>query len=122
MEIVWHGNYPRYLEIARCALLDCIEYDYPRMRINYIKPLHFKQRICVCATLTEFENRLKIEFLITDAHTGEKLSKAYSIQVAVDMRTKEMCFVSPPLLREKLVDYQQKKMALNQPPATGLLS
>ena len=111
MEIVWHGNYPRYLEIARCALLDCIEYDYPRMRdsgyawpiidmrIKYIKPLHFKQRICVCATLTEFENRLKIEFLITDAHTGEKLSKAYSIQVAVDMRTKEMCFVSPPLLR-----------------------
>ena len=134
MEIVWHGNYPRNLEIARCALLDCIEYDYPRMRdsgyawpiidmrIKYIKPLHFKQRICVCATLTEFENRLKIEFLITDAHTGEKLSKAYSIQVAVDMQTQEMCFVSPPLLREKLVDYQQKKMALNQPPATGLLS
>jgi acyl-CoA thioesterase FadM len=29
MEIVWHGNYPRYLEIARCALLDCIDYDYP---------------------------------------------------------------------------------------------
>jgi acyl-CoA thioester hydrolase len=134
MEIVWHGNYPRYLEIARCALLDCIEYDYPRMRdsgyawpiidmrIKYIKPLHFKQRIRVHATLTEYENRLKMEFVITDARSGEKLSKGYTTQVAVDMKTREMCFVSPAVLREKLADYQQKKHALNQMPAPGILS
>lgn len=134
MEVVWHGNYARYLEIARCALLDCIEYDYPRMRdsayawpvidmrIKYVRPLHFKQRIRVHATLTEYENRLKIEFLITDARTGEKLSKAYTTQVAVNMKTQEMCFVSPAILREKLADYQQKKQAINQTPATGMLS
>lgn len=134
MEIVWHGNYARYLEIARCALLDCIDYDYPRMRdsgyawpvidmrIKFIKPLHFKQRIRVHAELKEYENRLKIDFLITDAHSGEKLSKAYTTQVAVDMQTREMCFVSPAVLLEKLVDYQQKKRALNQMPTPGMLS
>lgn len=125
MEIVWHGNYPRYLEIARCALLDCIDYGYPRMRdsgyawpvvdmrIKYIKPLHFQQRIHVQAELKEYQNRLKTDFLITDAYSGEKLSKAYSIQVAVDMRTREMCFVSPPVLLEKLAHYQQQRLAAN---------
>ena len=134
MEVVWHGNYTRYLEIARCALLDCIEYDYPRMRdsgfawpvidmrIKYIRPLLFKQRIRVHATLTEYENRLKMEFLITDARTGDKLSKAYTTQVAVDMKTREMCFVSPAVLREKLADYQQKQNALNQVTDDGVLS
>lgn len=134
MEVVWHGNYARYLEIARCALLDSIGYDYPRMRdsgfawpvidmrIKYIRPLHFKQRIRVHATLTEYENRLRIEFVITDAASGEKLSKAYTTQVAVHIATHEMCFVSPPVLREKLADYQQKKRAINQPHTPGTLS
>ncbi|MGZ5781545.1 MAG: acyl-CoA thioesterase, partial [Burkholderiaceae bacterium] len=32
MEIVWHGNYVKYLEIARCALLDSIDYNYVQMK------------------------------------------------------------------------------------------
>ena len=134
MEIVWHGNYPRYLEIARCALLDCINYDYRQMRasgyawpvidmrIKYIKPLHFKQRIRVRSELKEYENRLKIDFLISDAISGEKLCKAYTIQVAVDMKTQEMCFVSPPVIREKLATYQQAKHTINQEPTSGTLA
>ena len=128
MEVVWHGNYPRYLEIARCDLLDRIEYDYPRMRdsgymwpiidmrIKYIKPLHFKQTIRVHSEIVEYENRLKVAFLITDAATGEKLCKAHTMQVAVDMQTREMCFASPAILREKLVAHQQKQKSLNQTP------
>jgi acyl-CoA thioester hydrolase len=134
MEIVWHGNYTRYLEIARCALLDSIDYDYPRMRdsgfawpvidmrIKFIRPLHFKQRIRVNAELKEYENRLKIEFLITDAFSGEKLSKAYSTQVAVNMQTQEMCFASPPVLLEKLAAYQQQKRLLNITASQGAVA
>lgn len=134
MEIVWHGNYPRYLEIARCDLLDSIGYDYPSMRdsgyvwpvidmrIKYIKPLHFKQRIRVRSEIKEYENRLKIDFVITDANSGEKLCKAYTIQVAVDMQTQEMCFVSPPILREKLAAYQQTKQVINQVEHAGKLA
>jgi acyl-CoA thioester hydrolase len=125
MEVVWHGNYARYLEMARGALLDCIDYDYPRMRdsgfiwpivdmrIKYIRPLHFKQTIRVHASLTEYENRLKIDFVICDAHSSEKLSKAYTVQVAVDMATQEMCFVSPPILLEKIQQYHQKQSIEN---------
>ena len=32
MQIVWHGRYAQYFEIARCALLDQIGYGYDAMR------------------------------------------------------------------------------------------
>ena len=114
MEIVWHGHYAKYFEIARCALLDKINYNYAQMRasgyawpvidlsIRYIQPAVFGQKITVRAQLVEWENRLKINYLITDKCTGVRLTKGHSIQVAVNMSSKEMCFVSPPVLFEKL--------------------
>jgi acyl-CoA thioester hydrolase len=114
MEIVWHGNYVKYLETARCALLDSIGYNYPQMKdsgyawpvvdlhLRYVKPAIFGQRLKVYAAIVEWENQLKIDYLITDASTGHRLNRASTTQVAVDMATREMCFVSPPILFEKL--------------------
>ena len=34
MEVVWHGHYLKYLELARCALLQRYDYDYPQMRAS----------------------------------------------------------------------------------------
>ena len=62
----------------------------------------FGQIISVRADIVEWENRLKINYLITDKITGLRLTKGYSIQVAIDSQTKEMCFESPSILLEKL--------------------
>jgi acyl-CoA thioester hydrolase len=114
MEIVWHGNYVKYLEIARCALFDSIDYNYVQMKesgyawpvidlhVRYAAPASFGQRIKVRATLVEWENRLKIDYVITDAVSGRRLTRASTTQVAVDIATGEMCFVSPRVLFEKL--------------------
>ncbi|OGB23129.1 MAG: 4-hydroxybenzoyl-CoA thioesterase [Burkholderiales bacterium RIFCSPLOWO2_02_FULL_57_36] len=114
MEIVWHGNYVKYLETARCALLDSIGYNYTQMKesgyawpvidlhLRYVKPAAFGQRLKLHAAIMEWENQLKIDYLITDAVTGHRLTRASTTQVAVDMSTREMCFVSPPVLFEKL--------------------
>ncbi|MGJ0514553.1 MAG: acyl-CoA thioesterase [Methylomicrobium sp.] len=114
MEIVWHGHYAKYFEIARCELLDRIGYNYFAMRdsgyawpiidlrIRYIKPAVFGQKVTIRAAIAEWENRLKIDYLITDGLTGVKLVKGYTIQVAVNMRNQEMCLESPPVLFEKL--------------------
>jgi acyl-CoA thioester hydrolase len=72
------------------------------LRIRYAKPAVFGQIITVSAEVAEWENRLKINYLIADKHTGSRLTRGYSIQVAVDMQTKEMCFESPAVLFEKL--------------------
>lgn len=114
MEIVWHGHYVKYLEVARSALLAKYDYDYPKMResgyawpivdmrLKYVKPATYGQPLKVRAQIVEWENRLRIEYLIRDAATGAKLNSAYTIQVAVDIATKEMCFVCPEVLWHKL--------------------
>ena len=114
MEVVWHGHYAKYFEIARCALLDKIAYNYPQMResgyswpvidlsMRYVKPAVFGQIITVQADIVEWENRLKINYLIIDKLTGARLTKGSSIRVAVDMQSKTMCFESPKILFEKL--------------------
>ncbi len=114
MEVAWHGHYARYLEIARCKLFDQLAYNYPQMRtsgyawpvidmrIRYIQPLLFQQRVRVTAWVAEWENRLRLQYLIQDAATGARLTKAHTDQVAVDMDTREMLLVSPAILLEKL--------------------
>lgn len=114
MRVVWHGNYFKYFEIARCALLRRFDYDYPQMsasgylfpivdtRAKYIRPLHFAQKILVRAEIVEWELRLKMEYEIRDATSGEVLHKAHTIQVAVVEATGDMQFVSPPVLLERL--------------------
>ena len=71
MEVVWHGHCAKYFEIARCALLEKINYSYPQMRnsgylwpvidlrMRYIKPAVFGQIITVKCSCVEWENRLK---------------------------------------------------------------
>jgi len=114
MGVTWHGNYFRYLEDARCALLDKITYGYRAMiesgyswpivetRMKFVRPTVFHQRIRVVATLEEYENRLKISYVISDIESGERVTKGYTIQVAVDNSTNELCFVSPPVLFDKV--------------------
>jgi acyl-CoA thioester hydrolase len=114
MGVVWHGHYVKYLEIARCALLDEIDYNYTQMkasgfawpvievRIRYPHPLRFQQKIRVKARVDEWENRFKISYLIEDLNTGQRLTKAYTVQVALDLESGEMLFASPDILLQKL--------------------
>ena len=114
MGIAWHGHYAKYLEIARCAMLETINYNVPEMKASgyawpviemntrYAAPLHFQQKVRVEANLVEVENRMKINYRIFDIETDKRLSKAYTIQVAVDMNSGEMLFASPRAFLDKL--------------------
>jgi acyl-CoA thioester hydrolase len=114
MDIVWHGHYVKYLELARCALLERFNYSYPQMResgyawpvvdlrLKYVRTASFAQKLRVRAEIVEWENRLRIEYLMRDAQTGAKVNRASTIQVAVNMSTREMCYVCPPVLWQRL--------------------
>ena len=113
-EIVWHGHYVKYCEIARCKLLDTFNYNYPEMkrsgyfwpiidiRLRFARAVVFEQNIRVEASLAEWENRLKINYAVFDSMSGKRLTKGYSVQVAVDIATGEMLFESPLILYQKL--------------------
>lgn len=114
MHIVWHGNYVKYLEVVRCALLDKIGYNYDAMQasgyawpvvdlsVRYVAPATFGQRILLRADIVEWENRLRIDYLISDAASGKRLTRASTTMVAVDIASKEMCFASPAILYQQL--------------------
>ncbi|WP_374439643.1 acyl-CoA thioesterase [Pseudomonas panipatensis] len=107
MEVVWHGHYVKYLEVARCTLLDSLDHNYTQMRVSgyawpvidlqlrYVRGARFGQRLIVRADLVEWENRLKINYLISDAATGERMTRASSTQVAVKIASREMQLASP---------------------------
>ena len=114
MNVAWHGHYVKYLELARCALLRRFDYDYPQMQasgylwpivechLKYVRPALYSQRLRVEATLLEYENRLKIGYVIRDVERCEKMTKAYTVQVAVDAVTRELQFVSPQIVLRNL--------------------
>ena len=55
----------------------------------------FGQRIKVRADLVEWENRLKINYLISDAVSGARLTRGSTVQVAVAIASREMQLASP---------------------------
>lgn len=119
MDVVWHGHYIKYFEVARCALLDRIGHNYRQMReagyawpiidlqARYIRGAEFGQTIRISADLIEWENRLKIHYLISDAATGERMTRGSSVQVAVDIASREMLLASPRVF----VDAVEKVLA-----------
>ena len=121
MNVVWHGHYLKYFEIARCKLLDQFDYNYNQMKdsgyawpviesyVRYAQGIIFGQHIRVRATLKEWENRLKIEYQIFDAESGKRLTKGFTSQVAVEIETREMCFQSPQLFLDRLYAWSEFK-------------
>ena len=112
IHVVWHGHYVKYLEQARCELLDLLGHNYDAMRasgyawpvidlhLRYAQPAQFGQRLTVRAELVEWENRLKINYLILDSANGTRLTRATTEQVAVSIETREMQLASPAVFVE----------------------
>jgi acyl-CoA thioester hydrolase len=117
MNIVWHGNYPKYLELGRVAVMKKIGYNYEEMvesgyawpfiemRMRYARPMKLDHPVKITAGIVEWENALRITYSIVEVATGERVMRASSSQVALKIGTTEMLWVTPPILREKLAPY-----------------
>ena len=114
MRVVWHGNYAKYFEQARCAFLDRINLTYNEMektgylfpivemKVKYIRPCVFGQRINVCARLVPCDNFLIFKYVITDEALKTPLCKAETRQMCVRKKDGESLFVLPDVLLERL--------------------
>lgn len=107
MRVVWHGNYVKYMEKGRCALLDSVNYGYLEMekdgtafpvvdiKLKYVHSLRFGDTARVVSYLTEYENCIKIRYEIYNAKTGELCTKAESTQMAMGIESQESSIVCP---------------------------
>ena len=114
LRVVWHGNYIGFFEIGRRALLEKLEYDYNEMEesgfafpvieisAKYLGSLRFKDRARIKAILVEYENRLRIQYEIRNAETGQLTTRGVSTQMAYDIKAGDSCFVCPQILIDKV--------------------
>lgn len=108
--VVWHGHYVKYLENARWALMHRVGYGLDEMmasgygwpivelEVKYLHYRRFRDRIRVRASLIEWEHRLVLHYLLTDAVNGERIARARTVQVAVEIASGVLQFDSPAAL------------------------
>src|SRR5256885_11065160 len=106
-QVVWHGHYVRYLENARWALMDALGFGLAQMmgsgflwpiidlRVKYVRAARFQDRLRVRASLVEWQQRLAINYLVTDESDGARVVRAQTIQVAVQPDNLELLFEVP---------------------------
>ncbi len=104
MNIVWHGNYMRYMEQARCDLFEKLKYSYnemyndgyaypiAKMNVKYIRPASLGDIISVKSEIISIEPTLDIKYVMYNTKTDEKIFEASTMQIAVDMKTKQSLY------------------------------
>lgn len=94
MQLVWHGNYFKYFDMARDQLYrdagvdlyriidNGIVFPVTRTQTKYIRPLRFRDEVDCTAILVEAEYRLVVDFEIRLAD-GVLCTRGRTEQVAV---------------------------------------
>lgn len=103
--MVWHGNYFRYYDLARVALLSSFEFDYRQMaaagqiwpivdtQVRYLRSVRFGERLAIEARLVEWEFRLRLHYLL---YRDEVLvNEATTVQVPVNAADESLVIGAP---------------------------
>lgn len=113
-QVVWHGHYLRYFENARWALMRALDFDLETMlasgylwpivdlRVKYVRTASFDDRLNVRASLVEWEQRMVINYLVTDERDGGRVARAQTTQVAVRADTRELQLALPSAFTERV--------------------
>jgi acyl-CoA thioester hydrolase len=120
MQIVWHGNYLKYFEVARQALFrkygvdlrrysEDTRYVFPVVRstIKHIWPLRLDDEFVCTAVLKEARVKIVLDFDIKLISNGKVCAKGRSEQVAVLIPEMEMVFQIPEEIQKALSGEEQ---------------
>ncbi len=122
MQIVWHGHYLKYFEVARQALFrergvdlrfytEDTRYVFPVVRstIKHIWPLRFNDEFTCTVAVREARVKIVLDFEIKLIPSGKVCAKGWSEQVAVRMPEMEMAFQIPEEIQKALSGDEQLK-------------
>lgn len=114
LRIVWHGNYVKYLEEARCAFLEHLGTSYNDLEqigiilpvigleMKYIQPCKFGEQLAIDIRIKSAENFLELDYTIRDLLTEKVRTKATTRQAAIARDSGELFFELPPELLRRL--------------------
>ena len=122
MQIVWHGNYLKYFEVARQALFkkygvdmrrytEDTRYVFPVVRsmIKHIWPLRFDDEFTCTAVVREARVKIVLDFEIKLISNDKVCAKGWTEQVAVLLPEMEMSFQIPEEIQKVLSGDEQLK-------------
>ncbi len=116
MNIVWHGNYVKYIEAARCDFFEKLNYTYKdmykdgimypiaKMDLKYIKSAKFGDKLTVECILKELEPAILIKYNIYSGR--DKILTASTMQMAVNAKNGETLYNAPKRLIEAVNNYE----------------
>ncbi len=115
MQVVWHGNYLKYFDIARNALfaeagINLFEYGvraqylFPIIKIKtkHAQPLRFGDRFICTAELVDFRRKIVLDFEIRRQADDLLCAKCRTEQVAVRAADFKMEILIPQEIRTAL--------------------
>lgn len=114
MDIVWHGNYVKYMEQARCDMFDKIGYTYydmkdddraypiAKMQTKFIRPLSFNQEVIIRSSLEEIEPTIRIKYKIFEKGSEKKIFEGETTQIGVIISSRETTYTPSKTLKQKL--------------------
>jgi len=122
MQVVWHGHYLKYFEVARQALFrECgmdlqhymkeKGYVFPVVRsmVKHIRPLRLDDEFICTAVLKESRVKIVLDFEIKLISNGKVCAKGRSEQVALLVPDMEMAFSIPEEIQKALSGNEQLK-------------
>ena len=109
MQVVWHGNYLKYFDIARFGLfnesgIDLSRYYEEPNSTKYIYPLRHAEEFICRATIVEAYIKIVINFEIRRVKDNIICAKGMSEQIALKMPEREMMYEIPHDIRVRLED------------------
>lgn len=119
MNVMWHGNYVKMIESARCYFLENIGYDYKRMKedgyvfpivkmnFKYVSPACFGDFLEIKTTLVDCDIFLEFSYELTQAKTHKKVALASTHQVAVKIDDLSTQLAMPVPLLDAIHNYKE---------------
>jgi acyl-CoA thioester hydrolase len=117
MQVVWHGNYLKYFELARQRLFDDSGVDLYRVAVEdgtlfpivktalkYVQPLRFRDRIRVSAQVIDAQRRIVLQFEIRRLSDDQVCTRGTSEQLAVRAADQSLLFAIPAEVRDALLE------------------
>ncbi|CAM2006088.1 acyl-CoA thioesterase [Acanthopleuribacter pedis] len=132
LDVVWHGHYYKYFELARTALfrgswLDIADmrdlgYVFPviESQCRHIHPLFYGSKALIRAKFVETEYRLKVAYALERVRDGKRVARGHTVQVAVKAENGELCMVTPEPVLERLA--REPRSLEAEPPVVGPLA
>jgi len=117
MNVVYHGNYAQYFEVARTESIRTLGFTYKDMEalgiimlivelhIKYIRPAHYDDLLTIKTFLKELPEAHRIEFVQQVYNeTGKLLTTGKVVLYFIDAKTGEKSRMPPELL-DKISPY-----------------